>query len=161
MKRLLLALLLLSSTLYAEPIDDATFAQVMAIADREGVPRSVASRLMFEESGDPWTGSRGDPEAVGDEKTGWRSIGLYQIHTKPRNLEELMRRDWPFKRDDFDIYDPLDNATLALRYLARKHRDLGTWYRAVAFFNCGQVESRKVPEKTKAYAIRIISAGEP
>lgn len=161
MKHLLLALILLSSTLYAAPIDDATFAQVMAIADREGVPRSVAARLMFEESGDPWTGSRGDPLAEGDESTGWKSKGLYQIHTRPANLDELMRKDWPGKREDFDILDPLDNATLAMRYLARKHRDLGTWYRAVCFYNSGRTKQEEMTPRTKAYALRIISAREP
>lgn len=161
MKRLLFAIVLLSSTIYASPIDDATFAQVMAIADREGVPRSVAARLMFEESGDPKTGSRGDPMAEGDEQTGWKSKGLYQIHTRPANLDELFRKDWPGNREDFDIFDPLDNATLAMRYLARKHRDLGTWYRAVCFYNSGEVDSRKIPLRTKRYARRVIGAGEP
>lgn len=161
MKRLLLALMLLYSTLYAKSIDDATFAQVMLIADREGVPRSVAARLMFEESGDPKTGSRGDPLAEGDEKTGWKSKGLYQIHTRPANLEELVRKDWPYKREEFDIFDPLDNATLAMRYLSRKHRDLGTWYRAVCYYNSGEVDSRKIPTRTKRYARRIIEAREP
>lgn len=161
MKRLFLFLILLSSTIYASPIDNETFAQVMAIADREGVPRSVAARLMFEESGDPKSGSRGDPKAVGDEETGWRSLGLYQIHTKPRNIEELLRKDWTEKREDFDIFDPLDNATLAMRYLSRKHRDLGSWYRAVCFYNSGEVDSRKIPPRTKRYARRIIEARAP
>lgn len=162
-RAMLSAIMLSCACLYAEPIDDATFAQVMAIADREGVPRSVAARLMLEESGDPWTGSRGNPKAVGNEPSGYPSKGLYQLHTKPSNINELLRIDWYGRgeSDPFDIWDPRHNATVALRYVARKHRDLGTWYRAIAFYNCGSSKSDQIPERTKRYALRIISAGEP
>lgn len=163
MKRLLLTLILLSSTLYAEPIDDATFAQVMSIADHEGVPRSVAARLMFEESGDPRTGSRGNPKAFNKEPSGYQSQGLFQLHTKPSNIEELKRLDWTAhgETEPFDIWNPRHNATVALRYLARKHRDLGTWYRAAVFFNSGKSKIEHATDKTKAYATRVISAREP
>ena len=163
MKLLLFAFALASSMLYAEPIDDATFADVMRIADREGVPRSVAARLMFEESGDRHTGSRGNPEAYNKEPSGYQSQGLFQLHTKPSNIEELKRLDWTERgeTETFDIWNPRHNATVALRYLSRKHRDLGTWYRAVAFYNSGKAKLEHVTDKTKAYAMRVISARSP
>jgi len=160
--RLCAVLLFIASTLTAAPIDDATFRDVMYISDREGVPRSVAARLMFEESGDPWTGSRGDPDAVGDEATGWASEGLYQLHTRPENIEYLVATYWYGReeKETFDIRNPRHNSTVALRYLADLHRRFNTWYMAAARFNCGPY-SKTIPDKTKRYAVRIISAREP
>lgn len=160
---LFLAALFAAFYLTAEPIDHATFRAVMLIADQEGVPRSVAARLMFEESGDPWTGSRGNPEAFNKEPSGYMSLGLFQLHTKPSNIEELKRKDWIERgeKEPFGIMNPLHNATIALRYLARKHRDLGTWYRAVCFYNSGKTKQAEMTERTKLYATRIISAKDP
>jgi hypothetical protein len=155
----LVIFLFIASSLYAAPIDDATFRDVMHISDREGVPRSVAARLMFEESGDPWTGSRGDPDAVGDEATGWPSVGLFQLHTRPENIGYLLKTFWTAP-ETFDIRNPLHNATVALRYLADLHRRFGTWYMAAARYNAGPY-SKVIPDKTKRYASRIISAREP
>jgi hypothetical protein len=155
-------LLFITSTLYAAPIDDATFREVMHIADREGVPRSVAARLMFEESGDPWTGSRGNPDAVGDESTGWTSEGLYQLHTRPENINYLIKAFLigMGETEGFNIRNPSHNATIALRYLSDLHRRFGTWYMAAARYNAGP-SAKVIPEKTKRYASRIINAREP
>ncbi|MFA5130511.1 MAG: transglycosylase SLT domain-containing protein [Patescibacteria group bacterium] len=135
----------------------------MHIADQEGIPRPVAARLMFEESGDPQTGSRGNPKAYNKEPSGYQSQGLFQLHTKPSNIEELKRLDWMAhgETEPFDIWNPLHNAKVAMRYLARKHRDLGTWYRAVCYYNSGKTKQSDITDRTKAYAMRIISAKDP
>lgn len=149
--------------LYSAPIDDATFNAVMIIADQAGVPRSVAARLMFEESGDPCTGSRGNPLAYNKEPSGYQSQGLYQLHTKPLNIKELIQKYWIAfgEIEPFDIWNPIHNAKVALRYLAQKHKDLGTWYRAVAYFNSGRTNPVEITDKTKRYARRIIEARAP
>ena len=154
---LLCFMLLFIQPIYSAPIDDDTFKQVMLISDDLGVPRSVAARLMYEESGNP---GRGNPLAKGDEPTGWLSLGLYQIHTKPSNLNYLVNKYYYGKgyTEPFNIFNPIHNAIVALGYLADKHTQLGTWYHACCFYNCGCVKN--VPERTKAYAMRIISAPE-
>lgn len=157
---LFLAALFAAFYLTAEPIDDATFRAVMLIADQEGVPRSVAARLMFEESGDPLTGSRGNPKAFNREPSGFQSQGLFQLHTKPSNIDHLLSSYWYNRtREKFDIWNPRHNATVALRYLADLHRRLGSWYMAACFYNCGTV--RAIPERTKRYAKRVIEASNP
>jgi hypothetical protein len=173
MKRLILPLFLsLAAYLPAAPIDDATFSAIMQIADREGVPLSVAARLMFEESGDPVTLSRGDPDAIGDEATGWPSVGLYQLHTKPENIDYLVKTHWTDRGEtgEFDIRNPRHNSTVALRYLADLHRRFGTWYLAACYYNCGPPRwdhiakrylPKIIPPGTQRYARRIIYAPDP
>jgi soluble lytic murein transglycosylase-like protein len=147
---LLAALLALSLPLAAAPISPATHAAVMRIADEYGVPRSVAHALMLAESS-------GDAAAIHLEPSGFSSLGLYQLHTDPHNLDWLLSQYWQGGR--FDILDPLDNATVALRYLSALHKQFATWERALCFYNAGRVVD--VPETTRAYARRICEAGEP
>lgn len=171
MKRLLLALILLSSTLYAEPIDDATFAQVMAIADREGVPRSVANWLMVEESGNRFTGERGCAAAVNKrEPGGWPSVGLYQPYMKPSNINYLLAVYWYGRGETevFDPFNPIHSVKLGLRYIADLHRQLDSWYLAACAYNAGigNVLSGEVARsprfaKTRAYSRRIVGARAP
>jgi hypothetical protein len=102
---------------------------------------------MLEESG-------GDPLAVSREVGGYRSRGLYQLYEEPRNLSDLLARYWA--GGEFEITDPIHNATVALRYLAALHRAHGTWERALIFYNHGSLED--VPRSTREYARRIINA---
>ena len=153
MRRAMLATMAaLAVTASAAQITDATFWQIMEIADREGVPRSGAAQLMAEESG-------GDILAIGDETTGWPSVGLYQLHTRPGNINYLIGAFWDGS-GEFDIFDPLENATVALRYLADLRRRFGSWYMAACRYNCGP-SAKVVPERTRAYARRIVEAREP
>jgi hypothetical protein len=156
MKRLpLLALALLCASLHAAPISPAVHDAVMVIADAEGVPRSVANWLQIEESGDRRTGTWGDARAVSREAVrGFHSEGLFQIFAEPRQLEYLLAVYW--HDGTFDIFDPVDNATLALRYLHALHRRFGSWYLALCYFNHGDI--LHIPEETKAYARRICEA---
>jgi soluble lytic murein transglycosylase-like protein len=150
---MILALLLLALPLHAAPAP-AVLDAVMVIADRAGVPRSVARALMLEESG-------GDPLARSVRVAGYRSRGLYQLYEHPRNLNQLLYKFWFGPSNDcrlrtFDILDPRHNALVGLRYLAALHREYGTWRRALHFYNCGRVI--RVPAETRRYAARIVDA---
>lgn len=155
------ALLNASMLAAAAPISKTTHSAIMLIADRGGIPRSVANWLQVEESGNRYTGTWGDAKAVSRrEVRGYHSRGLYQIFEEPSNLNYLLDTFWDAKRDGvFDIENPVKNATLAFRYLAALHKQFGSWYFALCFYNSG--ETRAAPEETKAYALRIVKAGEP
>lgn len=152
--------LLVVRCLPAEPISAAVHGAIMVIADREGVPRSVANWQQIEESGNWQTGAWGDAEAVSHEAVrGFHSRGLFQIFEEPKNLDYLLRTFWRPSDGVFDILDPIDNATLALRYLAALHRQLGTWFLACVFYNHGSIFGASA--ETLAYAARIINARAP
>jgi soluble lytic murein transglycosylase-like protein len=121
---------------------------VYAIGAREGVPASIVRALMAEESG-------GYVDAVSHETAeGYVSRGLFQLYDKPGNLEWLLARFWP--GGAFDINDPVDNATVALAYLAALHARFGNWYQALVYYNFGDIKA--YPQSTRNYAKRIINA---
>lgn len=145
---LMFLLLFLSINVYA--IDSKTFQEVMNIADSNGVPRSVAKALMMEES-------EGNAKARSwITKEGYRSEGLFQLYTRPDNIAYLLINHHQGDVRSFDIMDPIDNANVALCYLAALHRRFGNWFQALLFYNCGRVHN--APESTRAYARRIINA---
>lgn len=149
---LLCLLIALSLPLVAAPISPVTHAAVMRIADAEGVPRSVARALMWEES-------RGDATARSPRTAdGYRSWGLFQIYDEPGNLVYLVDMFWRARGegDAFDYLDSIHNSKVALRYLAALHRQYGNWFQALLFYNCGRV--RGAPDETRAYALRIMRA---
>lgn len=159
---LLLALALAAIPMVAEPISPATWRAVMAEAARQGVPLSIANRMQIEESGDPRTGGWGNALAIGRvSKEGYRALGLYQIYDKPSNMAWLVRKYWtPYHlATPFDVFNPLHNTALAMRYLAALHRRLGTWYAALCYYQCGRVEGAS--ERTRGYARRIVEARAP
>jgi len=156
MKRVTITISLCLSvlTLSAAPISPEVHAIVLDIGTALGVPRSVADRLQIEESGDPHTGTWGCADAIGPvDCYGSRSRGLFQISTRWQNY--LVGLYYPHPEKYFDWANPIDNAIVALGYLADLHRYLGTWERALWFYNSGRVT--EVPESTKAYAARIVS----
>jgi soluble lytic murein transglycosylase-like protein len=131
-------------------ITDAERAKVYAIGKANGVPLSVVRQLMYEES-------RGNVLAVSDmTPEGFYSRGLFQIYTKPGNVEWLLWKFWTKSDGEFDIDDPIANATLALRYLSWLHKRFGNWYQACVYYNHGSVKGYS--EGTRTYALRIINA---
>lgn len=159
MKRLLLALFLLSSSsLYAEPISRATLLCVLGIGRSYGVPDSVAYQQQIEESGDRHTGQWGDARAVSKKKSrGFHSRGLFQIWEEPAHLAYLIAHHWPRHLGTFDIEDPIDNTVLAMSYLSALHDRFGNWYEALVFYNCGKL-LKDAPQESKDYARRIVRA---
>ncbi len=160
MKRFFLLAMLITSPLFAEPISREVRALVLAIAEEEGVPRSVADQLHIEESGDWRTGTWGDAGAVGPEGAdGMRCRGLYQLN--PRWQPYLVGLYFPHPADSFDVFDPVSNARVALAYLSALHRRFENWTQALWFYNSGRWRREDVPESTRAYAERIVNAKEP
>jgi soluble lytic murein transglycosylase-like protein len=151
MNRLLPALLLLfCAPLSATPISSETMAAVLVIGDAAGVPRSVTRALVHEES-------RGDATARSQVTAeGFCSRGLVQLYTRPDNLAYLLAHYWPGDLAEFDIDNPLHNATVGLGYLAALHRRFGNWYEACIFYNAGRIAG--APTHSKQYARRIINA---
>lgn len=129
-------------------ITPSQLKKVYEIGAQAGVPRSIITQLMAEES-------QGYVDAVSHETAeGFVSRGLFQLYDKPGNLEWLLARFWP--GGVFNINDPVDNATVALAYLASLHNRFGNWYQALVYYNHGDVAH--YPESTRAYAKRIINA---
>lgn len=119
---------------------------IFSIARETGVPASIVRQLIAEESG-------GNVNAVSHETAeGFRSRGIIQIYDK--NRAELVKKFW--RGGDFDVYNPIHNATVGLRYLAALHRRFGNWYQACIYYNHGDVAH--CPEDTRAYARRIVNA---
>ncbi len=136
-------------------VEGAVRDKVVQLGKEAGVPSTITLALMHEES-------NGNPRAKSREVGGYRSVGLFQLYTKPTNLNELLNKFWYAYDEDeaaeFDIYNPEHNAKVALRYLAALHRQFGGWYEALCFYNHGDTEH--VPEGTKAYALRIVNSKE-
>lgn len=150
--RLFLVLALLPVFLSATPISEYVHGAIMVIADREGIPRSVANQQQIEESGNYLTGAWGTPEAIGDDGA---SLGLYQIQKK--YIPYFLSLYWAKDDGEFDVFDPIDNATLAMRLMADLHRRFGTWYLAACHYNAGP-NVFEFSERTKEYARRIVEA---
>ena len=147
---IVIAFIFISFNSYSEIISQRMKDQVCEIGASYGVPKSVVLQLMAEESG-------GDCRAVSHKTDeGYRSLGLFQLYNKPGNIEWLLDKFWKCRKIDFDVYDPLDNAGVALPYLASLHDRFGNWYHACVYFNHGSIYGASV--ETKAYARRIINA---
>jgi hypothetical protein len=155
MKKVVIALVLFSLSLaYAEKptrlITDTERQHVYAIGKANGVPLSVVRQQIKEESD-------GFCDAISPmTKEGYFSKGVLQLYDKPGNIDWLLSMFWKEDVKEFDIYDPIDNATLAIRYMAWLHKRFGNWYEACIYYNCGNIS--KARRETKAYARRIVNA---
>lgn len=168
MKKILFIIIILGFLklpfLISEIISHETLVQIMGIADVYKVPRSVVYQLIWEES-------RFNPNAINkNEPKGYPSIGLTQIYTEPENYNYLIDMFWKGynEKEVFNPKNPIHSAKLGIRYLAYLHKKLGTWYRAACGYNAGignvlsgNVDSLPKYARTRAYAMRIISAIEP
>lgn len=126
------------------------YSKVMRVAADNGVPASVARRLMFEESAMY-------VDAVSPKTSaGYVSRGLFQLYMKPENINYLLDMFWPYDKADFDVDNPEHNAIVAMGYLSWLHKRFGTWYKALIYYNHGSLNN--VSDHTKAYALRIINA---
>ena len=156
-KMILALLLFIAAPVHAEPIDATTLERVLVIADAQGVPRPIALQLMVEESGNWRTGAFGDARAWSKVASkGYYSRGLYQLWEEPSNLAYLLECFWT--GDEFDIENPIHNATVGLGYIASLYERFGSWYLAACAYNWGpgNVASRRKPPKlTREYATRI------
>jgi len=146
---LFFALFLTPSFIFSAPISRQEHSLVLAIGYALGVPTSVTDRLQIEESGEPSTGGWGHAAQIGKDG----SRGLFQL--SPVWQGYLVGLYYPHSARYFDVFNPIDNAVVALGYLADLHKRLGSWERALWYYNCGYVTD--VPQKTRNYAERIIN----
>lgn len=129
-------------------ITPAERQEVYEIGAEHGVPLSIVRALMKEESG-------GYVDAVSHKTAeGYYSRGLFQLYDKPGNIEWLLWKFW--RGGTFNINNPVDNALVAMPYLAYLHARFGNWYQALVYYNHGDVAH--YPEGTRAYARRIVNA---
>ena len=116
------------------------------------VPYVLASRLIYTES-------RWNPRAIGDrEVIGNRSLGLMQLSEK--YLPDYARR---FNGGEkIDPFNPRVSIRIGLYYLAQLYRRFGSWWAAVAAYNCGasRVERGLIPRSTIKYADYIMQRPE-
>jgi hypothetical protein len=149
-KYLFVIFMLCCAGIYARTITPAEKVRVLAIGRRYGVPESVVKQLAHEES--KW-----DCDAKSYVTwEGYYSAGLFQIYTRPDNLNYLIWKYWKHDPKCFDIKNPEHNAEIALHYLSDLHKFYGNWYEALLFYNHGDIST--AGEETKAYALRIINA---
>lgn len=129
-------------------ITEADLQAVYNIGERYGVPLSIVRALIKEES-------QGYVDAVSHKTAeGYYSRGLFQLYDKPGNIEWLLSKYW--HGEEFNINNPIDNAFVAMPYLAYLHKRFGNWYQALVYYNHGDV--KHYPESTRAYARRIVNA---
>lgn len=111
------------------------------------VPILYLSRLLREES-------NFNPHALNYNDNGTIDMGIAQLNNK--YIPEYV---WKYhKMKLIDPFDPEVSINIAAAILANNYRVLKDWERSIQAYNCGlsKVYARKVPDKTKAYAIRII-----
>ena len=145
----IILILLSYINIYAKVIDNKTKLTIYEIGLSKGIPVSITDKLMYEES------RYNDHAESKYTNEGYNSKGLFQIYTKPDNLNDLIDKFWTGD-ENFDIYNPIHNATVALGYLAALYKQYGNWYDALLFYNHGDIKTAS--EDTKAYALRIINA---
>jgi len=136
-------------SLHAQVIDAVTEMKIIQLGVRKGIPAYITKQLMIEES------SKRSDAVSHKTAEGFQSRGLFQLYDRPSNLQWLLSKYWKYNRL-FNIYDPFDNAEVALSYLADLYRNLGSWYAALCFYNYGSTEN--VPSITRAYVLRILRA---
>ena len=162
--------------LYSTPVDDKTFIHVLEIAESEDVPASIAAGQLLEESGDKKSGSRGDFSVKSkkpEDDEGYYSESGFQIYMNPKkNLNWLLDMFWYGfnETEEFDVYNYVHNTKLAMRYMSYLHKTYGSWFLAACYYNCGppgidykskKPKTKKIPERSKIYAMNIISYPEP
>lgn len=119
-------------------------ATIAAAEDRNGIPRDVLARLLYQESryrADIITGATRSP--VG-------ALGIAQF--MPATATEM----------GIDPLNPTQAIDGAARYLARLYRSLGTWTQALAAYNwgIGNVQRKGIaaaPRETRLYYSQILS----
>lgn len=115
---------------------------------REGLPPYLLENLIYEES-------RGKAKSVGPIcKDDSRSLGLCQLNS--RYLIYLAVKYYSLK---FDVFNPIQNATVAARYLHDLYRYFGSWDIALNAYNFGPtniINNVLLPIETIRYTEHIL-----
>lgn len=78
---------------------------------------------------------------------------LSQLIEEARTMVDTLKK---LGEDAFDVFDPIENTAVALRYLADLHKRFGSWYWALVYYNHG--DTTTAGPGTLAYARRIVNA---
>jgi soluble lytic murein transglycosylase-like protein len=113
---------------------------VARLARESGVPVQLALRLAQNESSFEWW-------AV----SGKGAEGLFQLMPEYHAYFQ-----WRFNDGNpFDEFDAEDSARIGLRYLDSLYRQFGTWWLAVAHYNCGPNVDR-LPDESRRLADEVV-----
>lgn len=122
-------------------------ALVIGAAIQHGVPARILHRIIEAESG--YT-----VRAVGHNTNGTRDLGICQLNTASLpTFEALFNAGQPI-----DPFDPSQAIPIAAKYLRSNYDALGSWWCAVAAYNCGagRVRSRTIPASTVRYVAKVM-----
>lgn len=130
-------------------VDESLVKKIADLAVKEKIPKEIALALVSIES--EW-----DVDAKHHNKNGTVDAGLCQLNS--HYVKEFVKNYWPQRKDNFDINNPIDNATIAFRHLKELHKYFGKWKEAIMAYNAGitRVEAGNPPSNSVAYAERIL-----
>ena len=133
-----LILFTLLSPIHAQLIPEKYLPLVFHACAETGVPLYIADGVIREESN--W-----DPLCQNKFAGGLMQLG-FKYHAEFRDKYN--------GGQEFSEFDPEASVRIGLRYLAHLHDWLGTWRRALYFYNCGY--SANVKKSVRRYADRIL-----
>ena len=121
---------------------------VIGAALETGVPAVILHRVIMAESGY-------FPRAVNRANAnGTTDFGICQLNSASLPVfEKAYNNGQPI-----DPFNPNQAIPVAARYLADNYRVLGSWWCAVAAYNCGagRVRSRTIPASTVRYVAKVM-----
>lgn len=120
---------------------------VIGAAIQNGVPATILHAVIEAESG--YT-----VRAVGHNLNGTRDLGICQLNTASLPVFERVFNDG----QPIDPFDPAQAIPVAARYLRANYDQLGSWWCAVAAYNCGagRVRARTIPASTVRYVAKVM-----
>ena len=130
--------LLTLSSIHAQTIQRHLESIVYRYASETHVPLYIADNLVNEESG--WC------QWAHNRVAGGLMALNYTYHAEYRDKYN--------GGQEFSEFDPEASVRIGLHYLAHLHDWLGTWRRALYFYNCGY--SANVKKSVRRYADRIL-----
>ncbi|MDD5358317.1 MAG: lytic transglycosylase domain-containing protein [Candidatus Nanoarchaeia archaeon] len=124
--------------------------QLHGIGIREGLPPFLLECVIFEES-------RGQAKAVSpvNKKYGSRDLGLCQLSS--RYLVYFSNKFYGGK--NFDVFNPIINATIAARYLAYLIKRFGSIELGLIAYNGGETNLANgiIYDESREYAKRVLN----
>jgi len=99
------------------------------------------------------------PNAIGYNTNGSKDYGIMQLNSF--YLKEF--KNYFNDGEDFDVFNIGDSIKIGCKILESHYNNTKDWYLALCSYNCGigNVKRNRIPEKTKAYAKRIVEGQAP
>jgi soluble lytic murein transglycosylase-like protein len=119
--------------------------KLVKVANKEGVPAFILSAIC-------WVESTHRPHATHWDDGVSDSIGLCQIKVATAAM-------FGFKGNAVELYDGLENAKWAARYLKYQFERYGDWKLAIAAYNSGSVRKNEDGSiKNQVYIDKVVAA---